>query len=465
MAALMRSAERTASEADGAEGVRGSSERATKYAAIALFGIWLVVRAATQSVTHDEALTYQWYASGSWHGIFTQYNANHHVLHTILVKLCTSLFGLSELTLRLPAVIGGVLYTAGCARLTTRLLNRGVWRWTTLALLVLNPFVVDFLVASRGYALALAFFIWHLDELLRGRTIRSSLLAGLSVSANLTFLFPVIATSLALLQRDRSRIAVTSARLALPAATVFAVICGAPLLHAKTSDFYVGAPALIDTAVELADVSFHHGARDWLPLALPALAVATGGAVAAIWKGAPLCRFFGTTLAIVFVEIVAAHLVRGIPYPVPRTGLYLVVLITLVLATGAAELGQRVFLVPLLALIGAYGAQLEGTYFYEWRYDAATKSMFDTASGRSPHGRICADWIYEPSLNFYRTLRHTGTLEPIARNVDDRCDFVLINDREYFVGLRHDLLFSRNRLKEIRRDPFTGSVLYAKEMQ
>lgn len=461
----MRAAERTASEADRVESVRSSLEGAAEYAVIALFGVWLVVRAATQSVTHDEALTYQWFASGSWHGLFTQYNANHHVLHTILVKLCISLFGLSELTLRLPAVIGGILYAAGCARLTTHLLDRRVWRWTTIALMMLNPFVVDFLVASRGYALALAFFVWHLDELLGGRPIRSSLLAGLSVSANLTFLFPVIATSLALLLRDRSRTAFTAARLALPAATVVAVICGAPLLHARASDFYAGAPAITDTAVKLVDVSFHHGARDWLPLALPALAVAAGATVAAIWKGAPLCRFFGTALTIVLVEIVAAHLIRGILYPVPRTGLYLVVLITLVLATGAAELGQRVLLVPLLALIGAYGAQIEGTYFYEWRYDAATKSLFDTVSGRSPHGRICADWIYEPSLNFYRTLRHTGTLEPIARNVYDRCDFVLINDREYFVGLRHDLLFSRNRLKEIRRDPFTGSVLYAKEMQ
>jgi len=33
---------------------------------------------------------------------------NHHILHTILVKLCTQLFGLSKITLRLPAVIDGI---------------------------------------------------------------------------------------------------------------------------------------------------------------------------------------------------------------------------------------------------------------------------------------------------------------------------------------------------------------------
>jgi hypothetical protein len=380
-------------------------------------------------------------------------------------------FGLSKITLRLPAVIGGILYATGCARLTTRHLGSAKWGWTTLTLLTLNPFVVDFLVASRGYALALAFLIWHIDELLRGHTTRASLLAGLAVSANLTFLVGVAATSLARLLLDRTRVVSTGVRMALPAIAVFAIICGATIVHAQASDFFVGTATLIETANELANVSFRHGVRNWLPLALPAIAIAVVCAIVAATKhGAPLSRFFGLALVLCIIVLAAANLVGGVRYPAARTGLYLVVLGTLFFASGAAAIGRNIFIVPLMAIVAVYAAQFEGSYFRAWRYDAATERMFDTMREISPRGRICADWIYEPTLNFYRILRHAGTFDPIKRDVNDRCDFVLINTREdfigarqHFIGLHNDPFFSQNRFVEISRDELSGSVLYAKE--
>src|SRR5207244_11468534 len=104
----------------------------------------------------------------------------------------------------------------------------------------LNPFVLDFLIVSRGYALALAFFAWHLDALMRGRTVRASIAAGLALSANLTFLPALAATSVAKLILDRKRIASTTARLFLPGAGLFALICGRPLLRANVSQFNFG---------------------------------------------------------------------------------------------------------------------------------------------------------------------------------------------------------------------------------
>ncbi|SRR6266851_9145065 len=50
-------------------------------------------RAITQSIVHDEALTYQLYLAGPAARIFDSFDANHHFLNTLLMKLSVSLFG------------------------------------------------------------------------------------------------------------------------------------------------------------------------------------------------------------------------------------------------------------------------------------------------------------------------------------------------------------------------------------
>ena len=77
-----------------------------------LAALWLVClyRAVTQSIVHDEALTYQLYLAGPAARIFDLYDANHHFLNTLLMKVSVSLFGLSEWSMRLPALAGSALY-------------------------------------------------------------------------------------------------------------------------------------------------------------------------------------------------------------------------------------------------------------------------------------------------------------------------------------------------------------------
>jgi len=78
----------------------------------ALFALaWAVARAATQSITIDEADTYlQWVDRPGqlWAQI-----SNNHILNSLLMRLSTWLFGLSEITVRLPALVGAALYNLG----------------------------------------------------------------------------------------------------------------------------------------------------------------------------------------------------------------------------------------------------------------------------------------------------------------------------------------------------------------
>ena len=63
---------------------------------LAMLGVVNVYRARTQSITYDEAVTYDAFVVGPMSHAFTGYNANNHVLFTILAKLTTGAIGTSE---------------------------------------------------------------------------------------------------------------------------------------------------------------------------------------------------------------------------------------------------------------------------------------------------------------------------------------------------------------------------------
>jgi hypothetical protein len=79
--------------------------------------LWTVARASIQSVTIDEADTYlQWVSPADpahWGA-----NANNHVLNSLLMRLVTSIFGGSAITLRAPALVGAALYIGAVYCLT-----------------------------------------------------------------------------------------------------------------------------------------------------------------------------------------------------------------------------------------------------------------------------------------------------------------------------------------------------------
>src|SRR6266404_6914894 len=121
-----------------------------------------VYRAWTQPITTDEAFTYNLYIDGPAEKIFTYYDANNHVLHTVLCRVSVKLFGLSEFTMRIPSLLGGLFYLITTLRLCRYVFGDGWFSLLSLALLSMSPAVLDYMSAARGYGLALAFFFWAL---------------------------------------------------------------------------------------------------------------------------------------------------------------------------------------------------------------------------------------------------------------------------------------------------------------
>jgi 4-amino-4-deoxy-L-arabinose transferase-like glycosyltransferase len=397
-----------------------------------------VYRAATQSIAHDEALTYQYFLRGPFSDVWTKYNANNHILHTFLCGISIRIFGLSELSLRLPSLLGGAFYLFAVYRICRHVFGDGHLYLLAVSLLSLNPFVLDYLSAARGYGMAIAFFLWALYYFAK-LELRApqkkvfwqiGIAAGLAVSANLTLLFPVIALGMVLLSwcwlaDRRGKVMWMAARHALvPAVLTMALLLTLPACYAAARllskraapqtavknaarrNFYVGAPSLrigfesltrasvfrvpVDAGNSIAQPMTGPPAVETLVLVcLVGAAVCFGGKIAAkmvhteihsTTAGQKLLIITSATILITLFGVVVAHYVFGFPYPELRTGLYWIPLTTLAVVSFAEVLprGPSIILgVALLGLVGQYLAGFQRRFYLEWRYSSAARPIME----------------------------------------------------------------------------------------
>jgi len=148
----------------------------------------------------DEAFTYLSFVAPPVRQILTTYSPNNHVLYSLLAKACVTALGASEITLRLPALLGAVLCLAAIRAVSRSLFGNGWMMLLAISLAALNPIVFDYFSQARGYGLALAFYLFGLLYSARSRRLGvEGALLGLSVGANLTFAIPVIALDVLLI--------------------------------------------------------------------------------------------------------------------------------------------------------------------------------------------------------------------------------------------------------------------------
>ena len=171
-------------------------------AALFLTNIW---RAATQSIVHDEGVIFEWLLAGSWSQVLEVEHGNHHVLSDLMCKLMMSVFGVSAITNRIPALLGGLLYFYSVFRISALLFGEAFLFLLSVAFLCLNPFVLDYLACARGYGPSLGFFFYALYQLAsflaespgppgprRSRRFlnKAGVALGLSIGSNIIMIFP-----------------------------------------------------------------------------------------------------------------------------------------------------------------------------------------------------------------------------------------------------------------------------------
>ena len=475
----------------------------------AIFGL-LVYRAASQSITYDEASTFLEFARGPWSAVFTHYTANNHVLFTLLAKLATRVFGTTELTLRLPTLAGAALYLASAAALCERLFPGRLMAIMAFAAMALNPFVLDFLVAARGYGLALGLMVVSLLAAMQATESRDprslgtwsaavSVLLGLSVAANPCFAFAAAALGLGALAMFVGVRGTPGWRLApwllLPGSVVMVTLLAVPLSHARRDHFFYGAVSTPEMVRSLVTASLRYHAAHMpfasssgtpsLPGAITdavvmvAVLAAAGTFLWLLLRGvrassghsaplSPLGIMASAATLLVPALAGAAHFAFGIPYPLERTAIYLLPLFTLSVLAVASSHGasahpllRRAAPLVLGVVVADYALQLQWTEFRTWAFDASSRRLFRMAETMRPPGEcppiLASSWLYEPSLRFYAALEK----DPCAFKVE-RADPEL-STYDLYVLSPDDVLAMPDEVRVVATDTISGASVATRE--
>jgi hypothetical protein len=394
-------------------------------------------RAMTQSVTPGEAWNYHRFIAPEWADALAGFDVNNHVLNTLLVRISTARFHLTELSLRLPSLLAGGLYLWVVFRMARRWFGDGLPFLAVIGLLTLNPLVVDALSEARGYSMALACWMWALEMILESvesfsvqKLNLSAMCLGLSMAASLAFAAPAIALLVVFLLWSRSSgragaSACQPGALALIFLLTAFVLLAIPLNHAEWKTLAVGATSLRQTINEINALSLGTslkvvGAMARVGLAL--VAVASLFASVRYWRrrDGALIAFTGASLALTLVLLLAAH--RWLHTPFPQEGaIYLIPLtvlpVTAMILKRHNKSAQIAFLSVSAVLLARYVAEFPFGMYAAGSQFSGARTLAKTLRASAGHGsvRIGASLAAEPIINYYRLRYRQGNWQPIER--------------------------------------------------
>jgi len=204
-----------------------------RIAAVLLGVIALAMRLAhvRQVMRHDEAYTYLHYARAPLSVALSDYTyPNNHLFHTLLVWFSTRLFGPSEVAVRLPAFVFGMLIVPATYRLARRFTDRGA-SLLAMALAAVWPTLVLYSTNARGYSfIAFVFVVMLLlgDEIVErdtwGRWVALALLFALGMYTAPLMLYAGGAVLVWIVAEKARRDGIAAARALLPGLVASAVL-------------------------------------------------------------------------------------------------------------------------------------------------------------------------------------------------------------------------------------------------
>ncbi len=171
-----------------------------------LFGVWslfltlllyLVCRVVLLPIQHDEAATFFFYIqTGDFLPPNAHWDANNHVLNSLLSYISYRIFGNELWALRLPNILAFILFFWSSWGLSKQLKSIKV-RWFFFLALTMSHYLFEFFGQTRGYGLSMGFFIFSIfisTHFISLFSIKKGLLLifclFLATSSNLTLLIP-----------------------------------------------------------------------------------------------------------------------------------------------------------------------------------------------------------------------------------------------------------------------------------
>lgn len=425
---------------------------------LALLG-YTTYRAYDLSFTHDESRSY--YNTSNLNFIQILSTANTHLVNTFFMKIISDTLGKKELTLRMPNLLAHVLFISfSILILKTNL--KGFHILSGFIFLNINPFILDFFSLARGYGIGLGFMTVSIYLLLlclnedemysRKRLIIKSVSIGaLSVLAHPIFLnyFLALLISILLIEIfhhkpihiiDYKSWIVKYKDLIRFNTLVLIFLLPFPIVLKLKEDLYFGGNNGFwqDTVNSLIMCSFYGQQYSTSILIFVKLIIiltlllSTIVALKQYLKKRhldPLSVLLIILLVSVFLPV-CQHYLLGIPYLVERTAILYIPMFLLVLCflfSSLTELKLKwvysLIIAIYLGIAGLYTFNscktMNFSHSYTWKYDSSSKYLLrDLEAIRKGNSslRLNVNWIFRPTLEYYKSLRSYNWLK--LRSID-----------------------------------------------
>lgn len=427
-----------------------------------LFLAYTSIRAVRVPLTHDEAFTANvWVARGPL-AILTfdgPERANNHLLNSLLSGACQAVFGRIPLALRLPNLIAHAVFLVASWRLLSRIAGKGV-ALAGFALLNGNPLLLELFGLARGYGLALGFVAPALlfavraleaEEIRLGDEAACYALLVCGVLAQLIVLdvFAAVAVTFALFRLVRPARVPAQGRLrrvvreSLPvvAASLCLLSTAVPILICmrRAGALYAGGTAglwhdTVGSVVRLSLLNLSpllvHAALAALGICLAALTALAAYRLVRPGTGGRVFLALFSVLVILCATVQAQHVFFGARFPEDRIATVFLPFVVFALAAACGTTpapfdraaGSVFGAVGLLAL-ALFARRANLTRSDLWWFDADNVHMLEdldrlrvSRPGAFHSVRLSINWLFEPSLNWYRQTEEFAFLSPVSRD-------------------------------------------------
>jgi len=446
--------------------------------------LYIFVKASISSFTTDESFSYLHYAHTSFLDIisFSDWYTNNHILNSLLMKYAEVLFGSSEISLRLPNILLFVVYMV-----YSFLLFRDSDRLVVLAVFILlctNPGMVDLFGLARGYGLSYGFLLMSLFHFIRYFQNRKSkdivffhIASMLAVLSSFTMLISYAALMVIYFITDfiSNRVFLKkkysffkSVKVHIIPVVLIAIILYEPVrrVFMRSELNFGGKEGFYSNTVSDLIKNLFHGIEispAWMIVAqiiITAVVLAGSVIIARMFFKKDDRSFFQhtglfiTNLLIIFISlaILFQHLILGTDYPIARFSLFLFPVFIVYfgfLLSYLSEKNKNLVVVSglCLALLSAgrfvYKADLRSCS--EWRFDMETKNMIrmvsddhDATKAETVDVRLGINWLFEPTVNFYRETLQLDWLLPVDRRGFTAEDDYIYTFRDELTGFPND---------------------------
>lgn len=399
--------------------------------------VYVSVRLFTVPFTIDEAITFtQFVSKGLWWPDPVLFNANNHMLNTLLCIWSCKLFGLNEFALRLPNLLAASVYFFYAFAWSERLTSG----WSRLLLfigLVSPHFLLDFFGLSRGYGLSMALILaswFHLGRWWQ-QTLVKDLVAllvfgALAAFANLSLLLPVlVGVGLVVLALLCDAIHTRAYRpfqwflaIALGAMPLYLLSSAAFLLKEGGHLYYGAGYGFWNVTAQSLMVAVFGELETVMVYFAPVALIAAWVLLLLSWirSGQLLWRTGGAFLLLLMVVSVVGHVVMNllldVNFPSDRVAIYLIPLSVLVIMQAvevsrmdsASRMLSKGLFVILWAIPVSSLPMINLTHTRLWKWDSGVRDFFthivESKQELGFQPTVVVNGLQMHSLMFYNTI-------------------------------------------------------------